>query len=104
MEENVKNVTQEEKKEAITIEFNRHADFEVTADAMYTTTTLLAESVNAIMSDIYADYYGSDISVGFTPNMGYVVNARFVFLTMNKAAYDDENVITAYRHKFMESR
>lgn len=101
MEENAKNVTQEEKKEAITIDFNRHADFEVTADAMYTTTTLLAESVNAIMSDIYADYYGSDISVGFAPNMGYVVNARLVFVTLNKNAYDDENVITAFRPKYV---
>ena len=104
MEERTTNVTQEavnEKREPITIDFTHHAEFEVTADAMYTTTTLLAESVNAIMSDIYADYYGSDISVGFTPNMGYVLNARFVFLTLNKNAYDNDETITAFRPRYL---
>lgn len=90
-----------QKREKIKLTFDKVADFDATAETMFTTTSELSAITNSIFAPIFDDYYGAKIDVQYNGYLFYpVVTLYFTMFDDNTYASNPDGIY-AFKPKFL---
>ena len=89
-----------EERQKIKLTFDKVADFDATAETMFTTTADLSSVVNSVFAPIFDDYYGAKVDVYYDGRSFYPVAMLYFTMFDDKTYNDHPDGIYAFKPKF----